>query len=122
MKNNNRQTPAAADHPNRNNVRNSILSNKSSVKRNSMKKNKKVSIGGLDADPTVSVAMDPLNFWSPQNIERYLLIEPKFSQYPKSPYGPYHSQMETYDRTVEYYKQIQMKMGAMKKKLYLEAN
>lgn len=40
----------------------------------------------------------------------------------KSPYGPYHSQRETQELIVEHYKQIQTKMNAMKKKLYLEAN
>lgn len=51
-----------------------------------------------------------------------MLIEPQYSSQPKNPYGPFKSQRDTQDMTVNFYKQIQAKMNAMKKKLYFEAN
>jgi hypothetical protein len=61
-------------------------------KQTSEDKKSIVSIGGLNFDPSsMQMATDPLNFWSPQNIERYLLIEPQFTSQPKNPYGPFKS-------------------------------
>lgn len=81
-----------------------------------------MSVGGINGNATVSAAMDPLHFWSPQNIEKFLLIEPKYSSDWPSPYGPFHTQRETQELQKKFYKEINLKMNAMKKKLYNDAN